>query len=120
MHYYSDDGILNHTWQDRQLLVILSESLITFDTEEFSMVRSRCIDIACSIIHDYGIHSAMGGLGGCTTIDIWHNEVPDDKVKAALKLLFIEFIDAGYIVNEFKMAAFDAICEIQCTYLLDY
>lgn len=47
------------------------------------------------------------------TIDQWRAQEPEDAAEAAMKQLFFEFIDAGYIAKEFPLFFHDAICSVQ-------
>jgi hypothetical protein len=120
-HYYSDSGILQHEWKDRALLVKLAEGLTkeSFEVSEArANARSKVMEYTCSVIHSHSIHESMAGLGGCSFVGDWRTEKLSDPVEDALKDLFFEFIDAGYIPGEFRLAAWDAVCEVQITYLL--
>jgi len=116
-HYYDDEGILAYDL-DRKLLLPIAEALMPISRENFTLDRTKCLDAACSIIHSYSLHACFNGLGGCTPISEWRNEVPKDKLEAALKPLFFDFIDKGFVDGEFKMVAFDAACQIQIAYVM--
>jgi len=43
----------------------------------------------------------------------WREQEPKDADEAAMKQLFFEFVDAGYIAKEFPLFFHDAVCSVQ-------
>ena len=60
----------------------------------------------------------MGGLGGCKTVEEWKQAIPSCPIEAAIKALFIDFIEQGYVPDEFLLAMLALWSEMVISYLL--
>lgn len=116
-HYYDDEGNLQFT-QNRELLVKLAEVLMPLKPDQFERDRLLTFEQVHAILIDYRIARDLGGLGGGQDLERWRQSRPPDSLLAVLKEMFIDFLDRGFIAEEFKMAAHGAICEIQFAHLI--
>jgi len=113
-HYYDDNGLLDYTVSDRQLLYDMA---VAFDIpgktpKEGKELLKDVREMALEIQYDYMIRKDLLKIGGCLTVDEWRVEEEDTKGRTALKALFFDFIDQGYVFREFLLAAESARAEI--------
>ena len=118
-HYYDDDGHLNFD-QNRDLLVDLGRAYLPrwpAAPEQYPQIRLEALLIADTLMHCYQVTEALAGAGDCALAE-WGLKSSEDPCENVLRAMLVDFVERGYVVREFRMAAYDAMCEIQFTYLL--
>ena len=111
-HYYDDLGILSYEI-NRDLLVELAKLLPRVHGPETVIQRGEIHNLAIGVEYDYACHKGCGGIGGCITLEQWRALEEETPVQTVLKKMLFDFVDQGYVVNEFLLVAHSAICEIQ-------
>lgn len=110
-HYYSDDGILQFD-QNRGLLIKLAKAFNLEDMqveENRKMTRLDIVEKATEIICEYQCRQLNP-----SRIPEWREEIDVNPVTQALKEIFFDAIDRGFLHNEFLLIAWNAMAEIQC------
>jgi len=122
-HYYNDDGILDYVPPDEIIFLLLKFTPKKDGNGESTHcmrqhVRSLVIESASELVYEYDIHKSFSGLGGCKSLEEWKEEKESSPLQTVLKQLLFDFIGQGYLYNEFMLAAWAAICNVQMEYAL--
>jgi hypothetical protein len=114
-HYYTDDGILNYTIKNRDLLVDIAKAFNMDGTPISNAELGELVRMAMELIYDYDIHLSMGesNLGGCLSVEEWKKVIPDCPKQASLKVLLYDYVESGGMYNYFNLVAIDAWSEIK-------
>ena len=79
----------------------------------FAKVRSECIEAAVTAEYHYGCTSILD-----TEKTTFISNSDDDLVRF-IKILFLRFVNAGFIQDEFKLLVWDLICELQIEWAMN-
>jgi hypothetical protein len=134
-HYYSDEGILQFDQNDA-LLAKLEAALSKIalragvlhdqdDKTARSVQRAELLTLCEDVVYEYSIHAALGGHGGgCLTPEQWKAkpELSDKGEPLPLKDIFKEmifdFVEKGFLYNEFLLVGHSAIVQMQMMTML--
>lgn len=116
-HYYDDQGNVSYTYpesvvkgfKDVHLPVLGSSQLIQ---------RARVSEICAELQLDYCITCSPDESDGFLSIDEWFSKDESFVYKNLLKELLRDFLDKGYMPQEFKLAAEAVIIRVQQMYHL--
>lgn len=110
-HYYSDDGIMQYQTPPKEMLKELEKAL-SFARKDNVYQVGLVINESCVIVLDYDAHVTMEGLGGCTSVKEWERESEKNDLLQALKRIFFNYLEQGFLPHEFPLAAWNVICVI--------
>lgn len=114
-HYYDEDGILNYTVSDRSLLVALAQALEPLSDDSLRAARPQVMKAADGLLADLQIEAERGRTDYRAPVEASEG---CDAVCCALGALFNDFLDQGYLPQEFVLAAWSALMEIHFTWCL--
>lgn len=118
-HYYGHDDI-GGTYENRELLAKLAGAVNFEDFKEEESrraMRSQIVECASVVMYEYRLEQFFRATSD-ESLQIWSKKTDEDPVKQAVKLLLLDFVAQGYPYREFLGYAFDAVAQLQVTYLL--
>jgi hypothetical protein len=100
------------------LIFFLSEKNIT----EKSAERAFVLDAFVSLRYEHDVCEAIGGDTGskCPNSDGWKKIIETCPVAQALKLIYIDYMEQGFIHAEFLMVAWSIACDVQMSKAIGY
>ena len=137
-HYYSDEGILQFDQNDALLAKleaalskialragVLLSKLSESAPHARSVQRAELLTLCEDVVYEYSIHASLGGhAGGCLTPEQWKAkpELSDDgdplPLKDIFKEMIFDFVEKGFLYNEFLLVGHDAIVQMQMMTML--
>jgi len=117
-HYYDDEGVLQFDGFNKRLLAKLLDALSVnpsnYTIKKMQKDRRTVWETAVRVAYDYSIYESLGDLGGTKPFESYE----EGSLEHVLAEMLKDFIDRGFIYQEFKMAAEDAICRLHIGMLL--
>jgi len=104
-HYYDDLGTLNY--EPPEKMVVELWHLLKGDERENPAQRSDFCETAIGLVYEHQCQ----GVG--TQPSNWRNEEEETALGTILKRIFFDFIDKGYVPQEFLLVAWNVACTIQ-------
>jgi hypothetical protein len=98
----------------RITLVNLAKALQEHTFSDASSQRVFVLDTFSNLRYEHEICVALGNepLGGCDSESQWKARQEPCNVSQALKVIYIDFVEQGYIHSEFLLVAWSMACEI--------
>jgi len=99
----------------RTKLVNLAKALEEHSFSDSSSQRAFVLDAFSNLRYEHEVCLALGdeSLGGCKSEAEWKASKENCRVSQALKGIYIDFVEQGYIHAEFLLVAWSMACEIQ-------
>ena len=93
--------------------VIISD-ILNLKNKSNEEIRSLFAEASSVVRYDWEIHENMGGMGGCKTLDEWIEDIYEDPIEQAVKLVFKEYIkDDANIREYFLQYIWNLVCSCQ-------
>jgi hypothetical protein len=120
-HYYNDSRISYSI--NRKLLVELGKTINLKELkneETRDLQRYNLFKKAKEIEYDYNFYSSIGesSMGGSLTYSQWCSRKEKCPQSHIIKKILLDTIARDYEPRELSLIIWDAICEIQITYLI--
>jgi hypothetical protein len=118
-HYYDDNGVLSY-YIDRKLLIEFSDALFQHygTIENWSVIKVDINELTTKIINEYLTRQPLLGFSDDRMFVEPGFTNNDSSVTIVLKKMLSNFVEEGYIHNEFRLVVWSAMCNIEAISIL--
>lgn len=107
-HVYTDTGVI-----DFQVDTELLNKVVPLITGHTRNDRSMFLESMSKMAYDYSIHSSVGGMGGCLTLEEWESTRQQCQLDDLTKDMLYEAVSREYLPQEAILIVWQYVVQAQ-------